>query len=157
MTPDARVSRATAGSVRIRAVGAAFPMLRLPTAAVASAWGRGGGRGQTSVCAPDEDVLTLSAEAAGRALVAADLEADAIDGLWWGTTRPPFAEGPSHAILAAAIGLEPNSGGALLSGSPHAGIEALLGAADALAAGTARTALVVAADALRPGIGTGFE
>ncbi|MGZ8752276.1 MAG: OB-fold domain-containing protein, partial [Acidimicrobiia bacterium] len=157
VTPDARVSRATAGSVRIRAVGAAFPMLRLPTAAVASAWGRGGGRGQTSVCAPDEDVLTLSAEAAGRALVAADLEADAIDGLWWGTTRPPFAEGPSHAILAAAIGLEPNSGGALLSGSPHAGIEALLGAADALAAGTARTALVVAADALRPGIGTGFE
>lgn len=132
-------------------------MLRLPAAAVAAAWGRGGGRGQTSVCAHDEDVLTLSAEAAGRALAAAGLEAGAIDGLWWGTSRPPFAEGPSHAILAAAIGLEPNSGGALLAGSPHAGMEALLAATDAIAAGSARTAIVVAADAVRPGIGTGFE
>jgi hydroxymethylglutaryl-CoA synthase len=157
VTPDARVSRATAGSVRIRAVGAAFPSFRLPAAAVNAAWGRGGGRGQTSVCAHDEDVLTLSAEAAGRALAHSGIEASTIDGLWWGTTRPPFAEGPSHAILAAAIGLEPNSGGALLSGSPHAGIEALLAAADAIAAGSARTALVVVADALRPGIGTGFE
>ncbi len=157
MTPDARVSRATAGSVRIRAVGAAFPMFRLPAAAVAAAWGRGGGRGQTSVCAHDEDVLTLSAEAAGRALASAGMDATAIDGLWWGTSRPPFAEGPSHAILAAAIGLEPNSSGALLSGSPHSGIEALLGAVDAIAAGSARTALVVAADAVRPGLGSGFE
>jgi len=132
-------------------------MLRLPAAAVAAAWGRGGGRGQTSVCAHDEDVLTLSAEAAGRALAAAGLEAGAIDGLWWGTSRPPFAEGPSHAILAAAIGLEPNSGGALLAGSPHAGMEALLAATDAIVAGSARTAIVVAADAVRPGIGTGFE
>ena len=157
MTPDARVSRATAGSVRIRAVGAAFPMLRLPAAAVTAAWGRGGGRGQTSVCAHDEDVLTLSAEAAARALESAGLDAGAIDGLWWGTSRPPFAEGPSHAVLAAAIGLEPNSTGALLSGSPHAGIEALLAAADAITAGSARTALVVAADSLRPGLGSGFE
>ncbi len=109
------------------------------------------------MCAHDEDVLTLSAEAAARALAAAGLDPGAIDGLWWGTTRPPFAEGPSHAILAAAIGLGSNSTGALLSGSPHAGIEALLGAADAIAAGSARVALVVAADALRPGIGTSFE
>ena len=28
------------------------------------------------------------------------LEPDSVDGLWWGTTRPPFAEGPSHAVLA---------------------------------------------------------
>ena len=60
-------------------------------------------------------------------------------------------------MLAAAIGLEANSTGALLSGSPHSGIEALLAAADAIAAGSARTALVVAADAVRPGVGTGFE
>ena len=54
------------------------------------------------MCAPDEDVLTLSAEAASRAVAASELENDIIDGLWWGTTRPPFAEGPSHAVLAAA-------------------------------------------------------
>jgi hydroxymethylglutaryl-CoA synthase len=144
--------------VRILSVGAAAPSLRLPAAEVATAWGRGGGgTAQAAVCAPDEDVLTLAAEAAGRALDASGLQHDIVDGLWWGTTRPPFAEGPSHAVLAAALGLSSHSGGALSSGSPHAGMEALLGAADAVAAGSARVALVVAADALLPGPGTAFE
>lgn len=109
------------------------------------------------MCAPDEDVLTLAAEAASRALAASGLQTDIVDGLWWGTTRPPFAEGPSHAVLARALGLSHRSGGALCSGSPHAGIEALLSAADAVGAGTARVALVVVSDALIPGLGTPFE
>jgi hydroxymethylglutaryl-CoA synthase len=109
------------------------------------------------VCAPDQDVLTLSAEAASRAVAASALQTDNVDGMWWGTTRPPFAEGPSHAVLASALGLSANSGGALCSGSPHAGMEALLGACDAIAAGSARVAVVVAADALVPGPGTAYE
>jgi hydroxymethylglutaryl-CoA synthase len=125
-------------------------------AEVGKAWGRGG-RGQAAVCAPDEDTLTLAAEAAGRALAASGLQTDIVDGLWWGTTRPPFAEGPSHAVLARALRLSHRAGGALCSGSPHAGMEALLGAADAIGAGSARVALVVASDALVPGTGTGFE
>ena len=99
----------------------------------------------------------MAAEAGSHALAAAGLENDAVDGLWWGTTRPPFAEGPSHALLASALGLSANSGGALCAGSPHAGMDALLGASDAIAAGSARVALVVAADALVPGAGTSFE
>lgn len=144
-------------TVRILAVGAAVPELRLPAAEVARAWGRGGGRGDVAVCGPDEDVLTLAAEAASRALLASGLQHDIVDGLWWGTTRPPYAEGPSHAVLAAALGLSSHSGGALCAGSPHAGMEALLGAADAIAAGSARVALVVVSDAIVPGAGTAFE
>jgi len=143
--------------VRILAVGAAAPTRRLAAADVAAAWGRSGGRGNVAVCAPDEDVLTLSAEAATRALAASGLQNDIVDGLWWGTTRPPFAEGPSHAVLASALGLSSHSGGALCSGSPHAGMDALLAASDAIAAGSARVALVVAADALVPGPGTAYE
>ncbi len=139
------------------AVGAAAPARRLAAADVAAAWGRGGGRGQVAVCAPDEDVLTLSAEAAARAMASSGLQNDIVDGVWWGTTRPPFAEGPSHAVLAAALGLSSHSGGALCSGSPHAGMDALLAAADAVAAGTARVAMVVAADTLVPGPGTTYE
>jgi len=144
-------------AVQILAVGAAAPSLRLPSAAVNAAWSRKGGRGQAAVCAPDEDVLTLAAEAALRALEASGLQTDIVDGLWWGTTRPPFAEGPSHAVLARAIGLSHRSGGILCAGSPHSGMEALLGAADAVGAGSARVALVVVSDALVPGLGTGFE
>lgn len=142
---------------RIVAAGAAAPGLRLAAADVAAAWGASGGRSSVAVCAPDEDALTLSWLAATRALAAAGLDPAAVDGLWWGTTRPPFAEGPSHAVLAAALRLRPDAGGLLCSGSPHAGIDALLAARDAVAAGSARTALVVAADALVPGAGTGFE
>jgi hydroxymethylglutaryl-CoA synthase len=143
--------------VQLLAVGAAAPSWRLPAAEVGAAWGRSRGRGQAAVCAPDEDALTLAAEAATRALAVSGLQTDIVDGLWWGTTRPPFAEGPSHAVLARAIGLSHRSGGALCSGSPHAGIEALLGAADAVGAGSARVALVVVSDAIVPGLGTAFE
>ncbi len=144
-------------AVQILAVGAAAPSLRLASADVNAAWARKGGRGQAAVCAPDEDVLTLAADAALRALAASGLQTDIVDGLWWGTTRPPFAEGPSHAVLARAIGLSHRSGGILCAGSPHSGMEALLGAADAVGAGSARVALVVVSDALVPGPGTGFE
>jgi hydroxymethylglutaryl-CoA synthase len=142
---------------RITAAGAAAPGLRLAAADVAAAWGGRGGRGTVAVCAPDEDCLTLSWLAATRALSAAGLDPGVVDGLWWGTSRPPFAEGPSHAVLAAALRLRPDAGGLLCSGSPHAGIDALVCARDAVAAGSARTALVVAADALVPGPGTTFE
>jgi hydroxymethylglutaryl-CoA synthase len=144
-------------AVQILAVGAAAPAWRVSTTDIAQAWGRGGGSGQVGVCAPDEDALTLAAEAAGRALEVSGLQADIVDGLWWGTTRPPFEEGPNHAVLARALGLSHRSGGALCTGSPHAGIEAVLGAADAIGAGSARVALAVVSDALVPEPGSEYE
>jgi hydroxymethylglutaryl-CoA synthase len=143
-------------TVRVLGVGAAAPDLRLRAADVGAAWGRGG-RGEVAVCAPDEDTLTLGWQAADRALAAAGVEAADVDALFWGTSRPPFAEGPSFAFLAASLSLASTIGGSLSSGSAHAGMEALLAGADAIAAGSARTALVIVSDAVRPGPGTGFE
>jgi uncharacterized OB-fold protein len=77
--------------------------------------------------------------------------------LFWGTSRPPFAEGPSFAFLTAALGATPAISGTLCAGSAHAGMEALTAAADAVGAGSARVAVVVASDAVRPGPGTAFE
>jgi hydroxymethylglutaryl-CoA synthase len=141
---------------RIWGVGAGAPALRVPTADIGAAWGRSG-RSQIAACAPDEDTLTLAWDAASAALDAAGVEADAVDAILWGTSRPPFAEGPSLAFLAAALGLPANVEGALLCGSPHSGMEALNVGADMIAAGSAAVALVVVSDALRPGLGTGFE
>jgi len=144
-------------TVRLLGAGAAAPDLRLPATEIAAAWGRGPGRGHVGVCAPDEDTLTLAWEAATAALAAAGLEPTQIDACYWGTSRPPFAEGPSHAFLAAGLGLSSHAAGALCSGSTHAGMDALLAGADAIAAGSAQTVLVVVSDALRPAPGTGFE
>jgi hydroxymethylglutaryl-CoA synthase len=143
-------------TAHVLGVGAAAPALRLAAADVGAAWGRGG-RGQIAACPPDEDTLTLAWDAATAALDAAGLDASSVDALYWGTTRPPFAEGPSFAFLASALGCAPTVGGALCSGSPHAGIDALLAGADAISAGSARTVVVVASDAIRPGLGTAFE
>lgn len=143
--------------VRIVGVGAAAPGLRLAAADIGAAWNRKGGKGRAALCAPDEDTLTLAWDAGTAAVEAAGADPTAIDGLWWGCGRPPFADGPSHAVLANALGLAHHATGALLSGSPHSGIEALLAAADAVSAGSVRTALVVVSDAIRPGPGTGYE
>jgi hydroxymethylglutaryl-CoA synthase len=144
--------------VSLLAAGAAAPVLRVRASDVAAAWGRGGGgKAQAAVCAPDEDALTLAWRAATNALDAAGLVPDDVDGLWWGTSRAPFAEGPSLALLCAALRLPETTGGALVAGSPAAGLDALLSAWDAVAAGSARRVLVVAADAVRPGLGTSWE
>jgi hydroxymethylglutaryl-CoA synthase len=147
----------TVTPVALLGVGAAVASLRLAAADVAGAWGSGGGRGAVAVCDADEDTLTLAGQAAVRALEAAGVAPTELSGLWWGTTRPPFAEGPSTAFLSTALGLDPGATGALSAGSAHAGLEALLAAWDAVAAGHARVALVVASDALVPGLGTSGE
>lgn len=152
-------SDATRSEVRpvgVLGIGAAAPSLRAAAADMAGAWG-GSAKGTVAVCDADEDTLTLGWEAARAALDAAGVAPAEVSGLWWGTTRPPFAEGPSHAFLSTALGLAVDVGGALHCGSPHAGMEALVSAWDALAAGHGTVALVVVSDALRPGVGTAGE
>jgi hydroxymethylglutaryl-CoA synthase len=143
--------------VSLVAAGTALPTLRLAAADVGAAWGGRGGKGTAAVCAPDEDTLTLSWRAATRALETAALSPERVDALWWGTSRPPFAEGPSLALLAASLRLPETVGGALVAGSASAGLDALLAAWDAVAAGSASCALVVASDAITPGLGTSWE
>lgn len=143
--------------VCISGVGVGIPSHRLSVADINAAWSRKGGRGQIAICGPDEDALTLAWSAANTAIAASGFDSDQIDGLWWGTTRPPFAEGPNHSILGATLSLRSNAVGCLTTGSHHAGIDALFAAADAVAAGTVRTAVVVMSDAQRPGVGTTFE
>ncbi len=147
-------------AVGVLGVGVAAPSLRLAASEVSAAWGAAGGKQSVAVCDADEDTLTLAWQAAIDAMAAAGVTPDEISGLWWGTARPPFAEGPSHPFLAAALSLASDVAGALLAASSHAGMEALVGAWDALAAGylgTSARVLVVASDALVPGMGTAGE
>jgi hydroxymethylglutaryl-CoA synthase len=144
-------------TIQLLGVGAAAPRRRVAAADVAAAWGRRGGRGQAAVCPADEDTLTLAWEAGTAALTAAGIDPQHVDACFWGTARPPFAEGPSQAVLNAALGCSTHVAGTLSAGSTHAGMDALTAAADAIAAGSAQIALVIASDARRPGPGTSFE
>jgi hydroxymethylglutaryl-CoA synthase len=144
-------------AVAVLGVGVGVPAWRLAANDIATAWGGRGGRGSIAVCGPDEDTLTLAWTACDALFAETGARAEDVDGLWWGTTRPPFAEGPSWSHLAASLRLGPSAAGAVAAGSPHAGVEALLAAADAIAAGTVRRAIVVTSDALLPGTGTSLE
>ena len=155
MTPDTVAPPVP--PVAVLGVGAAAPSLRLAAAEAGAAWGSGGGPGALAVCDADEDTLTLAWQAATSALEAAGVDAASVGGLWWGTSRPPMAEGPSHVFLCSALGLGAGVAGCLASGSPHAGMDALVAAWDAVVARPGTVALVVASDALVPGPGTAGE
>ena len=144
-------------TVAISGVGVAAPSMLLPVASINESWGRKGGRGQLAVCRSDEDTLTLAVTAAMRALHAGELSPERVGGLWWGTTRSPFAEGPAWSYVAAMLRLDSDCDGSILSGSPHSGIEALLAAVDAMKSGRVDNALVVTSDALIPALGSTHE
>ena len=150
-------SAAPVAPVAVLGVGAAAPTLRLAAAEAGAAWGSGGGSGTLAVCDADEDALTLAWQAATAALDAAGVEGTSVTGLWWGTSRPPMAEGPSHVFLCSALGHGAGASGCITSGSPHAGMDALVAAWDAVVARPGTVALVVASDALVPGPGTAAE
>ncbi len=142
--------------VAITGVGAAAGSLRCEASDVADAWGTSA-RGRFAACAADEDTLTLAWQAAVRALEAAGSDPGSIDGLWWGTPTPPFGQGPSRAYLSATLRLPDTVVGAIVSGTDTCGVQALLAASDAIAAGRCSRALVVVSDDVLPGLGSRHE
>ena len=145
-------------AVQVLAVGAAAPAWRVAASDVGAAWGRGG-KGQAAVCAPDEDVLTLAAEAAGRALAAVGPPDRHRRRAVVGHHPPAVRRGPEpRGARRAPSACRTSSGGALCSGSPHAGHG---GAARRRRRRRRRLGAASrswsSSDALVPGPGTGFE
>jgi len=92
----------------------------------------------------DEDSITLGTAAALDCLDG--LDRSRVDALFFATTTPPYMEKPGSAFISAACDLRDDIFAADYSQSLRAGTLALKTAADAIKAGTAKQALVVAAD-----------
>jgi hydroxymethylglutaryl-CoA synthase len=138
----------------IAGIGAYAPRYRLSAEAVTEAWGQfhGAGISTTAVPAADEDTLTMAAEAATRALRAADVDPGDVAGLTIGTTTPPTAEEAMPPRLASLLGLPESVRSRQLTGSTRAGVDAVVaGLGDGTGAGTdsASPVLAVATDAPR--------
>ncbi|MFB6170040.1 MAG: zinc ribbon domain-containing protein [Haloarculaceae archaeon] len=129
----------------LAAVGAYAPDLRISADEFADAWGSFEASGITEKAVPDadEDALTMGAEAATRALSAADLAPDAVDFLAFASTTPPQEEEDLTARLASVLGVPGTATTHLFSGSTRAGTRALWTGLDADYEGAG---LVVAAD-----------
>ncbi len=125
--------------VGIAAYGAYIPRFRLGTAT--DGWNS---RQERAVANFDEDSVTMAVAAAADCLGGRDR--NAIDGIVFATTTPPYAEKQCAAIIAAALDLRQDIFATDLTNVLRAGTSALKSAMDAVAAGSAREVLVVAAD-----------
>src|SRR5476649_2248527 len=104
MRPDRKVG--------IVGYGAYVPRFRLPGSEVARVWTNGlGGSPVTekAVAGPDEDVTTMSIEAARNALARAGIDPLALRAVWIGSESHPYAVKPTSTIVAESIGAVPNT------------------------------------------------
>lgn len=94
--------------------GAYIPRYRITPKVIGAVWGNDGeamGRNLNirakSVPGPDEDVITISVEAARACMAKADVEPTDIGAIYVGSESHPYAVKPSATIVAEAIGSAP--------------------------------------------------
>ncbi len=142
--------------VGISGYGAYVPRYRLPAREVARVWTQGEGGlpvEEKAVAGLDEDVVTMSIEAARNALQRAGLPAERIRAVWVGSESHPYAVKPTSTIVAEAIGAVPNVQAADWQFACKAGTEAMVAAIGFVGSGMADYALAIGMDTAqgRPG------
>ncbi|MBN1891118.1 MAG: hydroxymethylglutaryl-CoA synthase [Thermoflexales bacterium] len=142
--------------VGIVGYGAYVPRYRLPAAEVSRVWEGGEGSlpvKEKAVPGLDEDVVTMSIEAARNALARAQIDPQRIGAVWVGSESHPYAVKPTSTIVAEAIGAVPHVQAADWQFACKAGTEAMQAALGFVGSGMARYALAIGMDTAqgRPG------
>jgi hydroxymethylglutaryl-CoA synthase len=136
--------------VGIIGYGSYVPRYRLPAAEVDRVWmeGKGGTSiSEKSVPGPDEDVVTMSIEAARNALIrAGDPDPTEIRAVWVGSESHPYAVKPTSTIVAEAIGATPYTQAGDWEFACKAGTEAIQAAIGFVGSKMARYALAIGSD-----------
>ena len=138
-----------AHSVGIWGWGAYVPRYRLPGAAISRLWEgheRGGPVKEKAVAGLDEDVITMSIEAARNALTRAGIDAQELRAVWVGSESHPYAVKPSSTVVAEAIGAGPAIQAGDWEFACKAGSEAITAAAGLTGSGMCRFALAIGMD-----------
>jgi hydroxymethylglutaryl-CoA synthase len=142
--------------VGIVGYGSYVPRYRLPASEIDRMWK--GGKGGTpikekSVPGLDEDVVTMSVEAARNAMARAQINPQEIRAVWVGSESHPYAVKPTSTVVAEAIGAVPHTQAADWEFACKAGTEALQAAIGFVGSGMARYALSIGMDTAqgRPG------
>lgn len=142
--------------VGIAGYGAYVPRYRLPAREVARIWTDGQGGlpiKEKAVPGLDEDVATMSIEAARNAIRRAGVAPSQIRAVWVGSESHPYAVKPTSTIVAEAIGAVPNVQAADWQFACKAGTEAMVAAIGLIGSSMANYALAIGMDTAqgRPG------
>lgn len=136
--------------VGIVGYGAYVPRYRLPAAEIARVWMEGKGGTpikEKSVPGPDEDVATMSLEAARNALARAyDVNSAEIRAVWVGSESHPYAVKPTSTIVAEALGVTPYTQAGDWEFACKAGTEAIQAAIGFVGSRMADYALAIGSD-----------
>jgi hydroxymethylglutaryl-CoA synthase len=146
--------------VGIVGYGAYVPRYRLPASEVARVWADGQGGlpiKEKSVPGLDEDVATMSIEAARNALLRAQVLPSQIRAIWVGSESHPYAVKPTSTLVAEAIGAVPNVQAADWQFACKAGTEAMVAAIGFVGSGMARYALAIGMDTAQGKPGDALE
>jgi hydroxymethylglutaryl-CoA synthase len=142
--------------VGIIGYGSYVPRYRLPASEVARIWTNGQAAlpiKEKAVPGLDEDVVTMSIEAARNALARSGIEPQQIRAVWVGSESHPYAVKPTSTIVAEAIGAVPNVQAADWEFACKAGTEAVVASIGLVGSKMANYALAIGIDTAqgRPG------
>lgn len=142
--------------VGIVGYGAYIPRYRLPANEIARVWAGGAGGVpivEKAVPGLDEDVITMSIEAARNAMARAEIDPGDVRAVWVGSESHPYAVKPSSTVVAEAIGATPHTLAADWEFACKAGTEAIQAAIGFVGSGMASYALAIGMDTAqgRPG------
>ncbi len=146
--------------VGIIGYGAYVPRYRLPATEISRIW-RGGLSlepiKEKSVPGLDEDVVTMSVEAARNALQRAAVDPAEIRAVWVGSESHPYAVKPTSTIVAEALGITPYTQAADFEFACKAGSEAIVAAMSLVGSGMGEYALAIGMDTAQGKPGDALE
>jgi hydroxymethylglutaryl-CoA synthase len=144
--------------------GAYIPRHRIKLETIAEVWGadaeaykRGLMLYEKSVPAPDQDVITMTVEAARHAIARAGIDAREIGAVYVGSESHPYAVKPTGTVVAEAIGATPSVHVADFEFACKAGSEAMYVALSHVKAGEMKYALASGADTSQGAPGDALE
>ncbi len=147
-------------SVGIVGYGAYVPRYRLPASEVARIWTDGEGGlpiKEKAVPGLDEDVVTMSIEAARNALQRSQVNPTHIRAVWVGSESHPYAVKPTSTLVAEAIGATPHVQAADWEFACKAGTEAMVAAIGFVGSSMANYALAIGMDTAQGKPGDALE
>jgi len=150
--------------VGIEGWGCYIPQYRITVEAIASVWGVPSERykeglliREKAVAGPDEDTITLSAEAAMNAVKRAQIDPLEIGAVLCGSESHPYAVKPTGCTVAEIVGATPNTLAADLEFACKAGTEAVQMCMALAASGMVKYGLAVGADVAQSAPGDDLE
>ena len=146
--------------VGIVGYGAYVPRYRILAKEIARVWtGKTSGLPIKEKAVPglDEDVITMSIEAARNAMLRAKIDPTEIRAVWVGSESHPYAVKPTSTIVAEAIGAVPNTQGADFEFACKAGTEAIVAAMGMVGSGMGHYALAIGMDTAQGKPGDALE